>query len=291
MQRFLYPSLLASLFFFFSLQNIFASSPYFEVESLSIEMNITFSSEPELDKNFTVTFSFKPIEDVPHFNRFSDEAEVTFDNGLKSVRGKPIWTGRLRKDHKESIKLILKPITEGKHTIRGYVGSCQYDPRLIGEDLEYYLKTGKRRQLKAFKYHNSIEKEFMVGEIEEGVIETYIIDVKTGERKKIKIKEPPKIEQSLKPSEKDYGVPIKSGGKTSDTLEITLCRRLTPIVFLYDPENGMAVKAEWRCEPEDSCKIEILSDNRVRVTSLSSQQEYLITGTYKGCEYRIRILK
>lgn len=101
MQRALYFSILSSLGFLFLFQNVFATPPI--KESKNIEMNLTLSSEPELNKEFTVTFTFKPLEDIPHISELNDQAEITFDEGIQLVGGQAHWDGKLKKGEEITI--------------------------------------------------------------------------------------------------------------------------------------------------------------------------------------------
>lgn len=315
MQRALYFSILASLGFLFLFQNVFATPPI--KESKNIEMNLTLSSEPELNKEFTVTFTFKPLEDIPHISELDDQAEIAFDEGIQLVGGQAHWDGKLKDGQEITIQAVLKPITEGVHTIHGNVGSCQIDPRFIGEDPLLKMKTGMKYYGKVFRFHNGTVKQFKIGEAKRE-IEGYSIDLKTGEINKIKMDgyspppfgRPATIAKEQIPMEsksqlnnrspmgsveKEYGIPLISTQETSDSikankiLEINLCKGASVIVFLYEKQDGRVAKAQWRCEPSNGCKIEMFPNDKVRVTSLSSQGVYFIIGSYKGYEYRVEV--
>ena len=87
-------------------------------------MSIIHDGNWEVGKENTVTFKFKPLEDVPHKLKHPDEAELYLGSGLVLVSGTRNWSGFLKKGKEESVSLILNPTKPGKLVVGITVRSC-----------------------------------------------------------------------------------------------------------------------------------------------------------------------
>jgi|GEM_PF-3864207 len=84
------------------------------IPSLKMEMSIQHDGNWEVGIENKVTFTFTPLQDVPHEKKYPDEAVIVFDSGLVFVSGDTIWSGFLEKDREYSFSAVLKPIKAGK---------------------------------------------------------------------------------------------------------------------------------------------------------------------------------
>ncbi|NIN00797.1 MAG: hypothetical protein GTO24_22770, partial [candidate division Zixibacteria bacterium] len=106
MRRCLRTAVLAGLVVWVWLVHVNGSQPI--VPEKDIEMSLTFSSEPELGKQFAVTFIFTPREQILHASELDDVAEIHFDRGVELISGVPKWEGRLAKGKTETIQIVVK---------------------------------------------------------------------------------------------------------------------------------------------------------------------------------------
>src|SRR3990170_2951663 len=106
---------IGSLFF----SSAIATKP--SIPSLKMEMSIIHDGNWEVGKENTVTFKFKPLEDVSHKAKHPDEALLYIDSGLVLVSGLPSWSGFLEKDREYNISVVLRPTRGGKLVLGGGV--------------------------------------------------------------------------------------------------------------------------------------------------------------------------
>jgi len=306
-------SLLTSFFVLLWFLGVHGSQPM--MPTIDVEMSLTFSSEPELGEEFTVTLTFTPREDIPHKNELNDETKIAFGDGIELVSGQPYWEGRLQKNQTETIEIVLRPIKPGRFLISGLLRYCQVDPWFILPDRELERETGMEFFGKVFEYHDGTGKQFWIGEPHDS-IEIWSIDLKTGESKTIEVESRSLAERDrsvavhertihglekknstkdslVVPKEKEYGFPIEKANETPDSVraffvgDISLRKGESVTVFLFDQEK--VVQAVWHCEPESSCKIETLPDHKVRITSSWEEGDYLIVGAFAGVQHIIRV--
>lgn len=132
------------------------------IPSLKMEMSIQHDGYWEVGKENTVTFIFKPIEEVKHINRHPDEAFIVLDSGLIFLSGDTSWSGFLEKDTQYSISAILKPIKSGKMGVHGKVMSV-------------FLKEYSEEELKRMQedYIRLIEQSPVLREKQKGYLPKY----------------------------------------------------------------------------------------------------------------------
>ena len=102
-------------------------TPEEEYPEKKIKMSLDFSGQPESGNEFTITFSFTPLEEIEHKFKLPDNASIDLPEGVELVRGNIEWEGYLRKGVKHKIKIVAKATKPGLHGIFGVVQSCQLD--------------------------------------------------------------------------------------------------------------------------------------------------------------------
>ena len=193
--------LMVGLFILLIFQTAFTTQP--TIPSKKIDMNITFSSEPDSGKECAVTFSFTPLEEIEHKNELNDEASIYFypEDGIEIISGVPKWEGRLSKGKTEIIQIVFKVTKPGSFQFDGVVKSCRVNPQFIRKNPKVSEKMAKKAYEKIFTHHNVVSKHFQIGAIERGSV-IWSIDASTGEAKKVKIENktpliPPLINSNL----------------------------------------------------------------------------------------------
>lgn len=89
MHKVLFAFLIVGFLILLVFQTAFTTQP--TIPSKKIDMNITFSSEPDSGKECAITFSFTPLEEIEHKNELNDEASIYFypEDGIEIISGVP----------------------------------------------------------------------------------------------------------------------------------------------------------------------------------------------------------
>ena len=157
---------------------------------IDVEMSLTFSPEPEVGEEFTVTLTFTPREEIPHANELDDAAQIGLDPGVELVSGMPWWEGRWVKGKTETFHLVVKVTEPGHYRFSGIVRSCRSDPRRWRKLLGIRPEMAEISE-KIFRFRNVASHTLCIGkpELHTGE-EIWSIDASTGEAKRIRVDVP-----------------------------------------------------------------------------------------------------
>lgn len=85
MRRSVFIFLLGMILLAFSSQIGFASQP--KVPEKKISMSLDFSGQPQSGNEFSITFSFTPLEEIEHNIGLPDRANINLPEGVEIVSG------------------------------------------------------------------------------------------------------------------------------------------------------------------------------------------------------------
>jgi hypothetical protein len=191
MHRWLF-SLLTVLFLLcFMCQTSHSRQP--ETPKRNIDMNLTFSTEPDTSKECTVTFTFTPMEEIDHRIGLDDEAKIYFlpKDAIEIISGDTAWSGKLTKGKTELIQVVFKPIHPAYLQLDAVIRSGRVDPKSAYRHRVATAKLVKAYE-RAFAYRNIISKHFLIGEPPVMETEYTIVDSCSGKiiKKRVRVDSP-----------------------------------------------------------------------------------------------------
>ena len=319
MHRLLFPLFTACLLVCFVSQSGYSGeSP---APKRNIDMNLSFSSEPDTGKECTVTFSFTPMEEIDHKSGLDDEAEIYFypEDAVDVLSGATLWSGKLIKGKTETIQIVFKLTRPDDYQFVGEIRSGRIDPKSVFRHRAVPAKLAKAYE-RAFVYDNFIEKHFLIGELPVMKRDYWVLDARPGKAMKKIAKEdslflaPPvrgdevapgktgspvnRISQSTrtqgKPDIKKFGFSI-DGNKTwvekenaylAGTIRLSMGEHAA--VFLYESQRVNAVKTDFELIG-DCCSVKKLQDNWIELTAEKDHNSCKLIGVYNQTKYLIDI--
>ncbi len=319
MNRWLFPLFTVSLLVCFVSQSGYSSKP--ETPKRNIDMSLTFSSEPDTGKECTVTFSFTPMEEIDHKSGLDDEAKIYFypEDAVDVISGVPLWSGKLIKGKTETIQIVFKLTRPDDYHFVGGIKSGRVDPKSAYRHRVVTTELVKAYE-RAFVYHNSIAKHFLIGEPPVMETEYTIVDARTGKtiKKRARVDSPflpapvPVDEVGrvkTEPSQNSIsqfpttisGSSIRrlgfsiSGNKTWMEKEnaylvgaIRLNMGERAAVYLYEFQRVNAVKTDFQLIG-DCCSMKKKEDDWIELTAEKDHNRCKVIGVYNQTKYLIDI--